>query len=156
MGGRGSTGYNFDHLDASVRRAVTPPDSENPIDLLYSPEHQWLGVEGEVVRIGVTEYGQHELGDVVDAYLPALGTAVTLGGRLCEIESVKVAFELLSPLSGEVVAVNEALTVAPELINESPYGDGWLVQVKPRSSVAPGDFLDAAAYDELVRRLHGA
>jgi glycine cleavage system H protein len=135
---------------------LTGPEINVPPGLLYSPEHQWLRREADLVRLGVTDYGQEELGDVVYVVLPSVGTRLGVSERLCEIESVKVAFELISPLAGEVVAVNEALFDTPELINNDPYGDGWLVGIRqePPSRVA-AELMDAAAYEAMVRRLRG-
>jgi glycine cleavage system H protein len=130
---------------------VTTPDSNVPDGLYYSPEHEWLRFEDGLVRIGVTDYGQDQLGDVVYVVLPEPGRRLTQGERLAEIESVKVAFELLSPVTGEVASRNEAVLNAPDLVNTDPYGEAWLLQVRPDDAEAlRATLLTPEAYRKLL------
>jgi glycine cleavage system H protein len=126
-----------------------------PDDLRYTDAHEWVranpdGAEG-VVRIGITDYAQAQLGDVVFVDLPAVGDVVTAGTPCGEVESTKSVSESYAPVSGEVVAVNGALEANPELVNSGPYGDGWMVDIRPAdgADVLAG-LLDAAAYRELT------
>jgi glycine cleavage system H protein len=126
-----------------------------PDDLRYTDAHEWVranpdGAEG-VVRIGITDYAQAQLGDVVFVDLPAVGDVVTAGMPCGEVESTKSVSEIYAPVSGEVVAVNGALEANPELVNSGPYGDGWMVDIRPAdgADVLAG-LLDAAAYRELT------
>jgi glycine cleavage system H protein len=126
-----------------------------PDELRYTDAHEWVranpdGAEG-VVRIGITDYAQAQLGDVVFVDLPAVGDVVTAGTPCGEVESTKSVSEIYAPVSGEVVAVNGALEANPELVNSGPYGDGWMVDIRPAdgADVLAG-LLDAAAYRELT------
>ncbi len=124
---------------------------EFPKDLRYTAEHEWTRQDGELVVIGITDHAQHELGDVVYVELPEVGSQVTQGSPFGVIESVKAASDLFAPLTGEVVAVNDDLESAPQLVNESPYGDGWIVTVRPsRLDAEEPQLLDAEAYAQLV------
>jgi glycine cleavage system H protein len=123
------------------------PDPSYPEDLLYHPEHDWARVEGEEAVFGITWFAQDALGEVVFFDPPKVGTTVTKDASYTEIESVKAVSDVISPLSGEVVAVNEALADAPETINEDPYGEGWLVRVKLSDPSEQEALLDAAAYE---------
>ncbi len=102
----------------------------NPRNLKYHKEHDWARVEGDTAVFGVTDYAQESLGDIVFLELPEIGTEVTAGTSYAEIESVKAVSDILAPLSGSVIEVNEDAVDAPEVINESPYGEGWLVKVQ--------------------------
>ncbi len=122
-----------------------------PEDLLYTHEHEWLSLnDGGTVRIGITDYAQDALGDVVFAELPAVGATFTVGQTLAEVESTKSVAEVYAPLTGSVAAVNFQLHDHPELINSSPYGDGWFVELQPEESVDTSTFLDPAAYRALT------
>ncbi|MCK4177848.1 glycine cleavage system protein GcvH [Aciditerrimonas ferrireducens] len=123
-----------------------------PEELRYTEEHEWVAAGGERVRIGITDYAQDALGDVVYVQLPAVGTEVEAGGVLGEVESTKSVSEVYAPVAGRVVAVNEALVDAPERINQDPYGEGWLCEVEPAERGALEQLLDAAAYRRLVER----
>lgn len=101
-----------------------------PADLKYSEEHEWAKVEGNRVTVGITDFAQHELGDIVFVELPAVGDSLEFGEPFGSVESVKTVSELYAPVSGKVVAINEALVDAPEKVNEAPYGDGWMVVVE--------------------------
>jgi glycine cleavage system H protein len=123
------------------------PDPSYPEELLYHPEHDWARVDGEEATFGITWFAQDSLGEVVFFDPPKVGTAVTKDAAYTEIESVKAVSDVISPLSGEIVAVNEALADSPETINEDPYGDGWLVKVKLSDLSEQDALLDAAAYE---------
>jgi len=126
-------------------------DLEYPQDLRYTPEHEWVraGSDG-VVRIGITAFAQDALGDVVFVSLPAVGDSVSAGDSCGEVESTKSVSDLFAPLSGEVVAVNEALDSAPELVNTDPYGQGWMYDVKLADAGAGESLLDLEAYRALL------
>ena len=116
---------------------------EYPQDLRYTPEHEWVRPgSDDVVRIGITAYAQDALGDVVFVSLPAVGDSVTAGDTCGEVESTKSVSDLFAPLSGEVVAVNEALDSAPELVNTDPYGQGWMYDVKLSQAGSEDSLLD--------------
>ena len=123
---------------------------EFPEGLRYSTEHEWVRVEGGRAVVGVTDFAQDSLGDVVYVALPPVGSAVSAGGSCGEIESTKSVSDVYSPVSGTVVAVNEALEATPELVNSDPYGDGWIFEVEMSAAGEPDGLLDAAAYRELV------
>ena len=122
-----------------------------PGDLRYTAAHEWLRQDGEVAVIGITEHAQGELGDVVYLELPEVGSAIVQGESFGVIESVKAASDLYAPISGEVTAVNGALEAAPQLVNESPYDGGWLIEVRPsRFADEQAALLDATAYTDLL------
>ena len=117
-----------------------------PSDLQYSTDHEWVRkLDDGLVRIGITDYAQDALGDVVFVEVAEVGTTVVAGGTFGEVESTKSVSELFAPVSGEVVAVNEDLEAAPERVNEDPYGDGWICEMKTEGSGSDG-LLDASAY----------
>lgn len=119
----------------------------NPIDLQYTKEHEWLRVEGDVATIGITAYAAEKLGDVVFVDLPKVGAKTTYMKICGEIESTKSVGELYSPVDGEVVEINDAVTSAPELVNQDAFGAGWLIKV--RFEALP-ELLSAADYDALI------
>ncbi|HEY1443384.1 MAG TPA: glycine cleavage system protein GcvH [Acidimicrobiales bacterium] len=121
-----------------------------PDDLRYSSEHEWVRVEGSRARIGITDYAQDALGDIVFVDLPSVGSAVESGGQFGEVESTKSVSELYAPVSGTVAAVNDALTSNPERINQDPYGEGWICEVELASDAELEGLLDAAAYGDLT------
>ena len=122
-----------------------------PEDRRYSREHEWALSEADgLVLVGITDFAQHELGDVVYVELPKPGDRVTQNARMGEVESVKAVSELFSPVSGEVTAVNDEVKDAPELLNESPHEKGWLIRVKPDDPAELDSLLDAAAYAALI------
>jgi glycine cleavage system H protein len=121
-----------------------------PDDLRYSEEHEWVRVDGIRARIGITDYAQDALGDIVFIDLPEVGSEVEVGGQLGEVESTKSVSEIYAPLPGTVAAVNDALADAPETINQDPYGEGWICELELASGAEPGGLLDAAAYTELT------
>jgi glycine cleavage system H protein len=125
----------------------------HPEDLKYTAEHEWIrdpGGEAGTVRIGITDYAQDALGDIVYVQLPEVGQQVTAGDAVGELESTKSVNDVFAPVTGEVVAINEALEATPELVNSEPYGDGWLFEVRPAADGATSELLDAAAYGELT------
>ena len=126
----------------------------SPADCKYTREHEWVRLEGDVAVVGITDYAQTELGDVVFVELPAGGTTVSQGESFGVVESVKAASDLYAPLSGEVLEANPALQDAPELVNQQPYGGGWMLKVRPSDRRELDNLLDAAAYDEYVKGLH--
>ncbi|GAA4098411.1 glycine cleavage system protein GcvH [Nocardioides kongjuensis] len=122
----------------------------NPADLKYTVEHEWLRQPGESagsVRVGITDYAQDALGDIVYVSLPEVGATVTAGDSCGELESTKSVSDVYAPVTGEVVAVNEALDATPELVNTDPYGAGWLFEVVPADAGDLDGLLDAAAYE---------
>jgi glycine cleavage system H protein len=119
----------------------------SPDDRRYSKEHEWIRQEGDVAYIGITDYAQDQLGDVVYVDLPEPGATITQFEKMGEIESVKAVSELYAPASGEVVMANEAVVQKPELVNTDPHGQGWLLQVKLTDPSQLDALLDAAAYD---------
>jgi glycine cleavage system H protein len=121
-----------------------------PEDLKFHPEHDWARIEGPEATFGITWYAQDALGEVVFFEPPEVGATVSKDSAYTEVESVKAVSDVYAPLSGEVVAVNEALSDNPEQINEDPYGDGWLVRVKLSDPSEADELMDAAAYRELL------
>ncbi|UJW30806.1 glycine cleavage system protein GcvH [Saccharothrix sp. AJ9571] len=123
-----------------------------PEELHYTEEHEWVAVRGETsVRVGITEYAQDQLGDVVFVDLPEVGMVLTAGESFGEVESTKSVSELFAPLDGEVVAVNDAVADSPELINSDPYGEGWLIELELTGSATTDSLLDAEAYQRLTK-----
>lgn len=121
-------------------------------DRKYTSDHEWVVSQGEgLVRIGITNFAQNALGDVVFVQLPAVGTQVSAGEPAGEVESTKSVSEIYAPLAGEVTAVNEELDNSPELINTDPYGDGWIFVLKIEDDAALGELLDEAAYEEYTK-----
>ncbi|MPZ84912.1 MAG: glycine cleavage system protein GcvH [Actinophytocola sp.] len=123
-----------------------------PEDLKYTEEHEWLATTAETVRVGITDYAQQQLGDVVFVELPEVGKAVGAGDPIGEVESTKSVSEIFAPVAGEVTAVNTALDEHPELINSDPYGEGWIIEVSVTDPGAVEALLDAEAYQELTEK----
>ena len=122
-----------------------------PEDLQYSTDHEWVRTEGEVVRVGITDYARDALGDVVFLSLPEVGATLAAGAVAGEVESTKAVSEIYAPLAGAVVEINEALINDPEIINTEPYGAGWLFTLSPTVSDAPSALMDAGAYRALIQ-----
>jgi glycine cleavage system H protein len=123
--------------------------SELPGDLLYTSEHEWLRTEEDgTVTIGITDHAQEALGDLVYVELPEVGQDVTGGGDMAVVESVKAASDVYSPVSGEVTAINDVLGDTPENINSDPYGDGWIVRIRPSESAS--DTMTPMEYEEFL------
>jgi glycine cleavage system H protein len=117
-----------------------------PEDLQYTKDHEWVRTEGEALRVGVTDYAQEALGDIVFVTLPEVGAEVTAGTPCGEIESTKSVSDVYAPVSGTIVARNETLDAAPELINSDPYGDGWMLDIRPSGDTGDAGLLDAEQY----------
>ena len=123
---------------------------EYPDDLRYTKEHEWVRVEGDLVRVGITDFAQDALGDVVYVDLPEVGTELHAGQAFAEVESTKSVSDVFSPIEGSIVERNPLVDEHSELVNEQPYGDGWLVLVTPADPAAIDGLLDAAAYRAFV------
>ncbi|RLC53450.1 MAG: glycine cleavage system protein GcvH [Candidatus Cloacimonadota bacterium] len=119
-------------------------------NLLYTETHEWVKVDGDVVTLGITDYAQHELGDIVYVELPAIGDELTIGEALGSIEAVKAVEDIISPVSGEVLEINEELEDIPETINSSAFENGWLVKVKISDSSELENLLKADAYKAII------
>lgn len=127
--------------------------SDYPNDVRYTKEHEWARKEGDLVRVGVTAFAVDQLGDVTLVDLPAVGAQVEAGKRFGDIESVKTVSELFSPISGEVVEINGGIDAAPEKVNDAPYGDGWLVVIRPSNAAELDSLMDAAGYEAYLKSL---
>ena len=123
---------------------------EIPAGLKYSKEHEWVASEETVATIGITDYAQDQLGEIVYVELPAVGDKISKDDAFGVVESVKAVSDIYAPVSGTVVEVNQELPESPEMINEDPYGDGWLVKVKVSDPTELDDLLDNEEYEELV------
>lgn len=121
-----------------------------PKDLKYAREHEWVRVDGDIAVVGISDFAQDQLGEVVYVDLPSVGDTVTAGETFGEVESVKSVSELFSPLSGEITEVNDALSDAPETVNDDPYGDGWMIRIKMSDPDELGELLDAAGYEAFL------
>jgi len=125
---------------------------EFPEELKYTEEHEWVLVEGDVATIGITDFAQDQLGDVVFVELPEVGDSVEAGETFGVVESVKAVSDVYAPVSGEVIEINEDLPDEPETLNNSPYDAGWMVKVKLSDSSALDELMDVAAYQEFVEK----
>ncbi|HEY2545847.1 MAG TPA: glycine cleavage system protein GcvH [Candidatus Acidoferrum sp.] len=121
-----------------------------PANYRYTKEHEWVDVKGGVAAIGITDYAQHELGDVVFVELPKVGAKIEAGKRFGTVESVKAVSDIYAPASGEVVEANEILHNTPEKINTDPHGEGWLIKVNLSDAAAVNSLMDAAAYEAYI------
>ncbi len=126
-----------------------------PEDLRYHPEHDWARIEGEEATFGITWYAQDALGEVVFYEPPEVGANVSKDAAYAEVESVKAVSDVYAPLSGEIVAVNDQIAEHPELLNEDPYGDGWLVLVRLSDTAEADELMDAAAYRAMLAESEG-
>ncbi|MCL6625057.1 glycine cleavage system protein GcvH [Alicyclobacillus shizuokensis] len=124
--------------------------SHIPLDLKYSKEHEWVRTEGDRAYVGITHFAQDELGDIVFVELPDVGATVHANETFGTVESVKTVSDLYAPVSGRVVAVNDKLTDSPELVNSSPYGEGWMIVIEMENPGELDDLLDAAGYESFV------
>jgi glycine cleavage system H protein len=129
--------------------------ANTPEDNRYAKSHEYLHVEGDTGTIGITDYAQKELGDVVFVELPQVGSQLEMGDELGSIESVKAVSELFTPVGGEVIEVNEALADKPELVNTDPYGDGWMVKIRLADATEADELMGAEEYEEYVQRESG-
>lgn len=121
-----------------------------PEQLRYSSDHEWVSVDGSTVRIGITDYAQDALGDVVFVQVPDVGSTVVAGASIGEIESTKSVSDIYAPVAGTVTAVNDALASTPEVLNQDPYGDGWICEIQVSDPDEVGKLLDAPAYIALT------
>ncbi len=121
-----------------------------PADLRYTSDHEWARIEGNLIRIGITDYAQDALGDVVFVQLPEPGSRVEAGATFSEVESTKSVSDIYAPVAGTVVEVNGDLADAPQRLNEDPYGEGWICVIEPADGNALDGLLDAAAYQKLI------
>jgi glycine cleavage system H protein len=124
---------------------------ECPQELRYTKEHEWVRIEGEIGTIGITDFAQHELGDVVFVELPSPGATLTKGQAFGVVESVKAVSDIYAPVGGVVVEANPAVGSRPELVNEEPYGGGWLIKIRIADVGELGDLMDASGYREYTR-----
>lgn len=121
-----------------------------PEELRYTSDHEWASLDGDTARIGITDFAQEALGDIVYVSVPDLGSAVAAGAAFGEVESTKSVSDIYAPLAGTVSARNEQLSATPELVNSDPYGEGWLVEISGVDAAAYADLLDATAYQKLT------
>ena len=121
-----------------------------PADRKYSREHEWITVDGDRAQVGITDYAQDSLGDVVYVQLPDVGLEVVANASCAEVESTKSVSEIYSPVSGQITAVNEGLNDRPELLNQDPYGEGWIFAITLADPAELDALMDAAAYQQLV------
>jgi len=125
---------------------------EVPNDLLYTQEHEWASVDNDIMTVGLTEYAQSELGDVVFVELPSAGDSATQNEAFGTIEAVKTVAEMFAPASGEIVEVNEKLEDQPDLINKDPFGDGWIIKIKLSDKSELDSLLKPADYENLIKK----
>jgi glycine cleavage system H protein len=127
-----------------------------PEDLKYTTEHEWVRVEGDVATVGITDFAQEQLGDIVFVELPEEEDAIEKGDTFGVVESTKSVSDLYVPLSGTVIESNDPLLDSPEVINEDPYGEGWMIRIKLKSPDEVKELLDAKAYQKLIEEEEGA
>lgn len=123
-----------------------------PEEFKYTEDHEWILIEDDVVTIGITDFAQDQLGDIVFVELPEVGDSLEVGKSFGVVESVKAVSDVYAPVSGEVVEVNEELPDDPEVLNNSPYGDGWMIKLKLADTTALDALMDVAAYQEFVEK----
>jgi glycine cleavage system H protein len=123
-----------------------------PNNLKYSKEHEWVRIDGNKVVVGISDYAQSQLGDIVFVELPALGAVVSAGKRFSVVESVKAVSDIFAPVTGIVTEINEALNDAPEKVNQDPYGEGWIAVVEIPAGAAMDDLMDSTVYSGLVAK----
>lgn len=121
-----------------------------PQNLKYTSEHEWIRIDGDVAYVGVTDYAQEQLGDIVFVDIPTVGETLAAGDTFGTIEVVKTISDLFLPVAGEVLEQNEALEENPELVNNDPYGEGWIIKIKPANAADAEGLLDAEAYGKLI------
>ena len=123
---------------------------EFPIDIRYTSEHEWIRVEGDEAFVGITDYAQSELGEIVFVDVPTLGETVGQGEVFGSIEAVKTVSDLNMPVTGEVLEINGALDAQPELVNNDPYGEGWIIKISVKDAAELDNLMDAAAYQAML------
>ncbi len=121
-----------------------------PVDLKYSKDHEWVRLVGTIGRVGITDYAQDALGDVVFVQLPESGTEVSAGQSISEVESTKSVSDIYVPVSGSITNVNNLLSESPNLINSDPYGEGWIMEIEVSDLTSVADLLDAASYRQFI------
>lgn len=122
-----------------------------PEDLSYAEDHEWVQTDGDTVKIGISDYAQDQLGDIVFVELPEVGDTLSKGDEFGTVESVKAVSELYIPISGELTGLNKSLEDAPEVVNTDPYDDGWMIEVQPSNPQELDDLLDRNAYIEMLK-----
>lgn len=127
-------------------------DMNLPEELLYSKEHEWIRLEGNLATIGITDFAQSELGDVVFVELPEIGRSLAAEGVLGSLESVKAVSEIYTPVSGQVTQVNRSLEDSPEKVNDDPYGNGWMIQIQVTDTSETGKLMSALDYAEYIQK----
>jgi glycine cleavage system H protein len=137
-------------VDCARRAASGEESMEAPPGLKYSKEHEWVSTGDTVVTVGITDHAQEQLGEIVSVELPAVGDKISKDDPFGVIESVKAVSEIFAPVSGTVLEVNEDLPESPEVVNEDPYGDGWLIRIKVSDPADFEDLLDSEEYEELI------
>jgi glycine cleavage system H protein len=133
---------------------IKEDDMEFPEELKYTEDHEWVLVEGDLAIVGITDFAQDSLGDIVFVELPEAGSAVTAGKAFGVVESVKAVSDVYAPVSGTVEEINEELPDAPEILNTSPYGDGWIIKIRMTAPAEVDELMDAAAYQAHVAEEH--
>ena len=123
---------------------------ENPIDRKYSKEHEWIKIDGDIATIGITDYAQDQLTDVVFVELPEVGKQIEQNGNLCVVESVKSVSDIFSPISGEIVEVNKALVNSPELVNNEPFEGGWIAKLKVKNEAELDQLMTTEEYNKFL------
>jgi glycine cleavage system H protein len=126
-------------------------DLNLPDDLRYAPSHEWAKTEGERIKVGITDYAQDQLGDIVFVELPDAGEAIEKGAEFGTVESVKAVSELYMPVAGEITAVNTTLEDSPEFVNDKPYSDGWMIEIKPDDATELESLLTKKAYLQTLK-----
>ncbi|MBC7593742.1 MAG: glycine cleavage system protein GcvH [Kineosporiaceae bacterium] len=121
-----------------------------PEDLYYSQEHEWVRIDDDIATIGITDFAQDALGDIVYVDLPAVGDTIDAGSVIGELESTKSVSEIFAPIAGEIVARNDALDAGPEVVNSDPYGEGWLIKVRPSDENPVEGLLESEAYAAMI------
>ncbi|MEX2225700.1 MAG: glycine cleavage system protein GcvH [Dehalococcoidia bacterium] len=122
----------------------------SPADRRYSKEHEWVRLDGDSARVGITDYAQNQLGDIVYVDLPEAGANIAQFEKMGEIESVKAVSDLYSPISGEVISVNQGVVEKPETVNSDPHGEGWLIEVRMADASEPDKLMSAEEYDAFI------
>jgi glycine cleavage system H protein len=135
----------------TLENDVEEIDLPQPAGLLYSKEHEWVKLEGDTATVGITDYAQQSLGDIVYVELPRIGATLSQFGNIGVIESVKAVSDIFTPIGGEVIEVNTTLEGDPALLNREPFGGGWLFKVKVSDQAESGNLLDPESYDVLTR-----
>ena len=123
---------------------------ENPIDRKYSKEHEWIKIDGDIATVGITDYAQDQLTDVVFVELPGVGKQIKQSGNLCVVESVKSVSDVFSPISGEIVEVNKALDNSPELVNNEPFEGGWIAKLKTKNKAELDQLMTTEQYNKFL------